>query len=351
MHKKHTTRGRIALFLAYSIAILLAIMLLTTGPATWRAIHQIQVRYLLYALILFFLMQYWEVQRLLTLTRAVGTKISFTYALKAVLAYNFLASVTPTLSGGEPLMIYMLREKNVGVGQGTAIVAIRGILQLFIIAVAAPVIIFFRRELFLTTGGKKAVFDIAALFFLLTTIFINYAIFRPQRTKRLVEKTLHFLDRIPYFKRHSSTIMRKLKGWIEELNYSLKFFIKQRKASILLAFAYTVLFLGTNYLIAYFLLQGLNCPIPVGKVFMVQIILYFILYFSPTPGGSGIAEGGFYLLFTSFVPRHLLGLLVVLWRLFTTYLGVLLGGVVIMKSIGLERIERFAEEEVTPAKL
>lgn len=345
-----TTKGRFALFLAYSVAILLAIMFLTAGPATWGAIGQIQPRYLFYALILFALMQYWEVQRLRLLTRAMGTKITFAYALKAVLAYNFLASITPTLSGGEPLMIYMLKEKEVGVGQGTAIVAIRGILQLVLIAVAGPLIIFFHHE-FLPTTGQKIVFDTVAVCFLLAIIFLIYAFKQPQKTENKLEKIFHILDRIPYFKRHSSNWIKKVEDWIEELNYSLKFFISQRKSSIFIAFIYTIIFLGTNYSIAYFLLLGLNFPISVVKVIMVQIVLYFILYFSPTPGGSGIAEGGFYMLFFPIVPKHILGLLIILWRLFTTYLGVFLGGLIIMKMFGLEQVEKFAEEKVKPAKI
>lgn len=345
-----TAKGRIAIFLVYTTAILIFIMLFTAGPATWRAAGLIQVRYLFYALILFVLMQYWEVQRLRVLTRAMGVSIPFVYALKSVLAYNFLASITPTLSGGEPLMIYMLKEKDVGVGQATAIVAIRGILQLILIAIAGPLIIIFHHEL-LPTAGYQVVFDIVAIFFVLVIIFIFYAFRKPQKTKQLLEKTLHALQSIPYIRRHSSDWIRKIEDWVEELNYSLKFFFKHRKSSIFWAFVYTVFFLGTNYLIAYFLLQGLNFPISVVKVIMVQIVLYFILYFSPTPGGSGIAEGGFYMLFLPLVPRHILGLLVVLWRLFTSYLGILLGGVVIMKRFGLEQVEQFAEEEVPPAKL
>lgn len=345
-----TTKSRFALFLAYSVAIVLTIMLFTAGPATWHAAGQIQPRYLFYALILSALMQYWEIQRLRILTRAMGTRITFAYALRAVLAYNFLASITPTLSGGEPLMIYMLKEKEVGVGQGTAIVAIRGILQLILIAVTGPIIIFFHHE-FLPTTGHKVVFDIVAVCFLLAVIFLVYAFQQPQKAKNTLERIFHLLDRISYFKRHSSNWIKRVGDWIEEFNYSLKFFINQRKSSIFIAFIYTIIFLATNYLIAYFLLLGLNFPISVGKVIMVQIVLYFILYFSPTPGGSGIAEAGFYMLFFPMVPKHILGLLVILWRLFTTYIGVFLGGLVIMKKFGLEQVEKFAEEEVKPAKI
>ena len=38
-----------------------------------------------------------------------------------------------------------------------------------------------------------------------------------------------------------------------------------------------------------------------------MIILNILLYFSPTPGGSGIAEGGFILLFNSMLPEGTVG--------------------------------------------
>jgi uncharacterized protein (TIRG00374 family) len=60
-------------------------------------------------------------------------------------------------------------------------------------------------------------------------------------------------------------------------------------------------------------------------VIALQVLIFFLLPFLPTPGGSGAAEVGFASLFSFFVPAHLLGIYVGGWRLFTYYLNMLIG--------------------------
>jgi len=347
---KHKTKTRraMAVSLAYSTAIILGILLYTAGPKTFDALRGIKPVYLCEALLLFICMQIFEVRRLQVLTKAMGTAISFLYGLRVVLSSYFLASITPTISGGEPLMVYLLKEKGIGVGKGTAIVAVRGLIQLAIIAVAGPAIIFFRRDI-LPTTGHRMVFDMVAACLAVASCLTIYALINPKRVADLAEATARLFGRIPFLSRYSERMAHRLEDWVEELNYCLRFFVKKRKTSLLLTLVYTVFFMLSNYLIAYVLLRGLNNQIPVVKVVMVQIVLYFILYFSPTPGGSGVAEGGFYMLFSPIVPqKHLLGLLVVLWRIFTTYIGLFVGGAVIIKTLGFERMEELADVEVAP---
>jgi uncharacterized membrane protein YbhN (UPF0104 family) len=51
-----------------------------------------------------------------------------------------------------------------------------------------------------------------------------------------------------------------------------------------------------------------------------MLLLNLVLYFSPTPGGSGIAEAGFLVLFTKLVPSGTVGILAVLWRFTAEYI-------------------------------
>jgi uncharacterized protein (TIRG00374 family) len=71
---------------------------------------------------------------------------------------------------------------------------------------------------------------------------------------------------------------------------------------------------------------------------MLQLILSFMIYLSPTPGGSGIAEGGFSILFAAFIPRHLLGIALVLWRFFGSYLRIITGALVALKLFGIDSL-------------
>jgi hypothetical protein len=56
-----------------------------------------------------------------------------------------------------------------------------------------------------------------------------------------------------------------------------------------------------------------------------MIFLNMLLYFTPTPGGSGIAEGGFVLLFSETVPAGTVGIIAVCWRLIAEYIPFLIG--------------------------
>lgn len=66
----------------------------------------------------------------------------------------------------------------------------------------------------------------------------------------------------------------------------------------------------------------------------MQALFLFMLYFIPTPGGSGAAEGGAAFVFGLFVPWNVAGVLGVAWRILTEYTGIALGVVVVMKLIG-----------------
>ncbi|MBO5651904.1 MAG: flippase-like domain-containing protein, partial [Selenomonas sp.] len=56
-----------------------------------------------------------------------------------------------------------------------------------------------------------------------------------------------------------------------------------------------------------------------------MIFLNMLLYFTPTPGGSGVAEGGFVLLFSETVPAGTVGIIAVCWRLIAEYIPFLIG--------------------------
>ncbi|MBQ3864153.1 MAG: flippase-like domain-containing protein, partial [Schwartzia sp.] len=65
-----------------------------------------------------------------------------------------------------------------------------------------------------------------------------------------------------------------------------------------------------------------------------MIFLNMLLYFMPTPGGSGIAEGGFVLLFTDIVPAGTVGIVAVCWRFIAEYIPFLIGFYYTIKVFG-----------------
>jgi uncharacterized membrane protein YbhN (UPF0104 family) len=83
-----------------------------------------------------------------------------------------------------------------------------------------------------------------------------------------------------------------------------------------------VLFLGLGV--------AVDWPLVLGRMIFLNIFLYF----APTPGGSGIAEGGFVLLFNEVLPPGTVGILAVAWRIVAEYLPFAIGFYFTVKVFG-----------------
>jgi len=84
-------------------------------------ISQIDGRFLLLGLAIHMLSWVFYAIRLRFLTSLAGHRISFRLSLKSTLASNFLAALTPSSAGGEPLRIKILADDGMSYGSATAV--------------------------------------------------------------------------------------------------------------------------------------------------------------------------------------------------------------------------------------
>ncbi|MGA1867978.1 MAG: lysylphosphatidylglycerol synthase transmembrane domain-containing protein [bacterium] len=345
MKKSRSTRFLFINFFLISAVIIGVISFLTFGPKTWDALHQIYFKYIIFSFLLGFMANCFDTLRIQILTQAFGYYFPFKEGLKAIFAYNFLANITPSALGGEPVLIYMLTDTTgMDTQKATTIAIVRGIFLILIIAIAGPLILLFEREYF-EIALMRAFFDYATLIFIIIIGLGIYSYFNLDKVRSVLERIIGFFQKFKLFQKHPSPQIRvkHMEIWIEEFISCFKYLFQKKKASLLYTACFTILSQITNYSIVYILLKGMNHDINFLKVLVIQIILYFVLYVIPTPGGSGFAEGGFYLLFYNYVPKHLLGILVILWRFFIAYLWVIVGWVVILKTLGMKGLEEIKE--------
>ncbi|MBN2373527.1 flippase-like domain-containing protein [bacterium] len=341
MHKRSSLRFLLITSLLISLTIIVVVLSFTVGQKTWEALRQVQFEYIFLSFLLGLLAHCLDSFRIKTLCQAFGFHLPFLDGLKTTLAYNFMANITPSVMGGEPVLIYMLVEKTgIDTKKASAIAVIRGFFLILIIAIAGPVILFFHRE-YIISSFMKSLFDYLAVLFILIVGITIYAFLHLDNLRAILEKITGLFHRYRIFQKYydPDVFIRHIYRWMEEFILSFKYLFKQKKISIVYTGGLTVLSMLANYSIAYVLLKGLSYDIHFLKVLSIQIVLYFLLYLTPTPGGSGFAEGGFYLLFYHFVPKHLLGILLILWRFFIAYLWVLVGWVLIIRDLGIKGLE------------
>lgn len=90
----------------------------------------------------------------------------------------------------------------------------------------------------------------------------------------------------------------------------------------------TSLAFANRLLAAYVVLRMLGIHAPFVDVLLLQTLIVFLLYFAPTPGGSGIAELVSAAVMSIYVPRELTPSYVLLWRIMVSYLTVGFGSFV-----------------------
>ena len=100
---------------------------------------------------------------------------------------------------------------------------------------------------------------------------------------------------------------------------------------------------GASLLLLYamvpMLFAGIGAQLDWLQVMGRMIFLNLLLYFAPTPGGAGVAEGLFISSFKAFLPLGTVGVAAVAWRIFAEYLPACIGGYFTLKVFGSKGIQ------------
>lgn len=71
------------------------------------------------------------------------------------------------------------------------------------------------------------------------------------------------------------------------------------------------------------------------KATFLPVLVTIFTFLAPNPGATGVSEGGFAILFSPFVVKHLLDVFTILYRFFTSYLAAIIGGFATLKVLKL----------------
>jgi uncharacterized protein (TIRG00374 family) len=104
---------------------------------------------------------------------------------------------------------------------------------------------------------------------------------------------------------------------------------------------------ANKLLAGYVALRALGISANFVDILLIQTLVMFLLYFTPTPGASGIGEVLSAAVMSSYVPRELTPLYILVWRLTLTYFTLAFGFVVFSGWLrqGLKAIDQGALAE------
>lgn len=313
---------QVLLAVIISIAAIVVILKFTNTGITYQALSKADIRFVLLALSLHVLSWVFWSLRIQILAALAGHNISFNFAFRTTLASNFLAAMTPSSAGGEPLRIKMLADDGMSYGSATAVVIVERLLDSFFFVTALAVCLFLSD--FITGFGLKIGGVFLALL-VLEVVFLWELIRRPDRIKRLMSWTRK--------KAGSRKIVDRVESelWLFR-EASIRLAHESRKVIPLMIMVTTVLWI-CEFLVPSLLLVGLGQSPDFLYSITAQIILVIITLAPLTPGSSGVVEFSMSYIYSMFVPSYLIGVLVALWRLITYFVNLVVGAVFIGVSL------------------
>ena len=291
---------------------------------------------LLLALFVVFFAWICDAGRFCALAFAAHEHVSFSLGLVLNWLNYFGSAVTPMQSGGGPFQVYALYKKGVPVGKGIAITLMRTMLTILILTLSVPVALMLDPDILEGSPFLKGVVFYVFIVILLTWAFVVFTILKPDLIKKLSRVIVMWLSRFKFF--NSKRTVIKIIQWLDKEidNYILNFRLVFHSGKIWLSIA---AILSVFHLLALFtvlpvLMSAVGLPFKYIQTIAVQAVFMFILYFIPTPGASGVAEGGGALLYSILMPENMAGIMSIICRFFTDYISIFMGVVVVIKMLG-----------------
>jgi len=300
----------IRLFLFLSIATAAVVLFFTISEDTIEQLKKISPLFLALTFLSTALRFFFDIWRLRYIIEALGKKLSWRGAFHFTMGGLPLGAITPMQVGGIPFQLYVCKKENILVPEGSAAIFTRGLLSAMVLPLLLLPIYYYRQ--FLTSGIMSAILKYLTIFYGIVAILFFF-----------------LLTQTPWLQRKFG---RKVKGIVMFKEVFTNEFMK-RKMVFLKAYITTFLSLTFYFLTAPLLIRGLGIEAPFFEVMILQIILTYAVNFMPTPGATGLAEGGAVAIFKHLMPKSVLGVYVMSWRFFTGYFGIIVGILAITEFI------------------
>jgi uncharacterized protein (TIRG00374 family) len=267
------------------------------------------------------------------LVRKLKPGISPWVCFKAQLANEFAAAVTPGQSGGGPAWVYILYRNGIPIASAAAVSVIVFISTLFFFLSTTTTSVFYLEQHF----SIQTILQLLQYGFLTCTVLfllILFSLWLPDKMGRIIHNITRLFSR--FGKRWGECSVRCGERIIDAMtHYQINCvdILKKDPITVLKTFLITGLYYFVKLNMAYVILLGLGIQIDYLTAIAVLALLRFILYFTPTPGGSGVAEISIAVLVSLIMPTYLLLLFTILYRSYHLFLPAGFGAWVIISEL------------------
>jgi hypothetical protein len=266
--------------------------------------------------------------RLIMVLRQFNITISIWEAFYNSVNVALFSNLTPMATGGQPFQILHLTSIGIDSKKATNVVLSRHVefmfTAFFIFVISIPTAIGLANSMKIGRGPMYIGFMVS----LVMSIFFLFALISPNAISRFIlrfDKTKmgYFLGRILKRENWAEVFHR----WATSLKEEVSFLWAEKTPVMLMDLLLGLINLCLQALSVYYVLMKLT---PLQSTFFhimsTFVIINLVVYYIPTPGGSGSIEGAYIWIFSGINNSPAATTVaIVLWRVATFYLHILFG--------------------------
>jgi uncharacterized protein (TIRG00374 family) len=309
-----------------------------TGDA-FRAIARIRLPFILLCLSMVFVDLMLGSWRNHIFIRKLKPGLSHWASFKANVANMFMGAITPFHSGAGPGQLYVYNRYGVKLLDGFVVSLINMGATLLFMPLAGIFAIWAMNDS-LDSGLVLTLLKYGFAVFAIFLLVFLLAFWKPLWVGNVIKGAAALLGRGWPSRRE------KLNTWADRAyDNILKYqqicskLLKEHPALFPLSLLITTLLYLNKYCMQYVILAGLGIHADLLQVISIQVLIQFMIYFAPSPGGSGFAEASIAVLFAGMVPAAVLPVFTLLQRSFLLFLPALIGAYVVISLLKKQAVQ------------
>lgn len=218
----------------------------------------------------------------------------------------FFSCITPSATGGQPAQIYYMRKNKIPIPVATLVLMIVTITYKSVLVFIGLFVAFFQRGfVHQYLEGILPIFYLGVALNVFCCIFMSFLVFCPNLAKNILVKGMHLLEHMHLMKKKPER-KEKLEASMEHYGAAAEYFGSHKGVMlnvILITFVQRfALFFVTWFVYKAFGLSGAS----IYDVVMLQAVVSVSVDMLPLPGGMGISENLFLIIFKSIFVGGLL---------------------------------------------
>ena len=294
--KKKAIFNTVFLILIFSITVYMVFK----GEDLGEIIHTVRQAdpvYLLVSVVCVVLFILGESVIIFYMMRTLGAKVKMGHCALYSFVGFFFSCITPSATGGQPAQIYYMKKEKIPIPVSTLVLMIVTITYKMVLVVIGLGLMIFGRGFI-----RTHMYEIRHIFYLGTGLNVFCVasmlllVFHPVLARSILVKGMELLEKM-HLMRHKSTRIEKLNASMDQY-HTTAVYLKDHMMVLVNVFAITLfqrfaLFTATWFVYKAFGLSGTNAFV----IILLQSVISVSVDMLPLPGGMGISEKLFSMIF------------------------------------------------------